>query len=305
MQRHARRLQSLAATARQPEDFFAFCDDALPAVRRLARFDGACVLAFNPATGLPAAHTDRHGIPPERGARLMELEYGEPDVASFADLGAQGRVAVDVHRETGGRPWTAARRFEEVLEPSDRPYEARVVLAHGADVRGGMALFRDAGGGPFSPAELAALRAAGPKLGRGIRRAMLATEARRADRDAPGALLFDGAGALVATTGRAAWWLARLPDRARWDGIPLQLTALVSAQSPPRRTLGRSTRRSPCATTAGPRSTPTGWAAGSPSWSRRLAAASGWPRSSCARSASPRASATSARSCSVGARRRP
>jgi DNA-binding CsgD family transcriptional regulator len=217
-------LSSLAAAAERPAGLDALFEAAVPALRRLAGFDGLCALSLDPETLLATGHVDLHGIPEEGGMRLMELEYSGGEVLSFGDLAAAGRPACDLHAETGGRPWDSPR-WEEVLEPCDRPHEARVVLADGTGVWGGLCLFRDAAGRPFSPVELAGLTAAAPVLAGGVRRAVLAAALRAGQESAPGVLLFDGDGQLQGASGAADRWLGDLPGDT--NSIRLEIAGLV------------------------------------------------------------------------------
>src|SRR5262245_64115959 len=79
-----------------------FAAGAARALARAVPFDGICVLTFDPATLMPSGVVVEDALPAPATVRLTEIEMGEPDVNTFRDLAASGRVAATLSGATGG-----------------------------------------------------------------------------------------------------------------------------------------------------------------------------------------------------------
>jgi hypothetical protein len=75
------------------------------ATRALARhvaFDGACLVSFDPATGLPTSEVSLHALPAHMRTRMAQIEVGEADVNAFRLLARAAWPAASLSRATSG-----------------------------------------------------------------------------------------------------------------------------------------------------------------------------------------------------------
>lgn len=202
-------------------------------VSQLVELDAYCINTADPATLLITGSVG-DGLPPEKTARLFELEYGEdaPDVNRLVDLACArepaGRVAAISRDEAH-----TSRRMREIFLPIGFGRELRAALMVGDVCWGYLHLLRRAEGRDFSPDDLAAVRSVAPAIASALRMSLV-REMARSDHevdgeDAPGVLVLDQAGAIVRMTSAAARWLSLLGGGEIHAPLPHAIHAVAAA----------------------------------------------------------------------------
>ena len=158
----------------------AYCEQADDLLNRSVPFDSSCWLSLDPDTLLPTSHFSR-----EYGAdellTLVGNEFLEEDYNKFADLARAARPVGTLVAATSGDT-RRSRRHEEFLAPrgfADGD-ELRAVLRDGDAAWGAVVIHRRRG--TFTDREAERVADVGPLLAHGIRRAILRSVIRRADR---------------------------------------------------------------------------------------------------------------------------
>jgi DNA-binding CsgD family transcriptional regulator len=108
-------------------------------LHRLVAFDAYCVNTADPATLLITGSVG-DGLPPERTARLFEIECAGGDYNELARL-AVGAGVDTIGRATAGRP-ERSRRMREIFLPIGLGHELRAALAVGGACWGFLHLLR-------------------------------------------------------------------------------------------------------------------------------------------------------------------
>ncbi|MEV6928005.1 helix-turn-helix transcriptional regulator [Dactylosporangium sp. NPDC051485] len=146
--------------------------------------------------------------------RLFDLEFGEPDVNTFAALFAEGTVAAGLHESTGG-DLARSPRWRGLLARLGVSDELRAVFTDRGECWGTLVAYR-LGGPPFTRADAQLLAALAPVVGDGLRRCLLsaAADAPPGLPEPPGVLVIDAAGAITGRSAAAERWLAEMdgPD---------------------------------------------------------------------------------------------
>ncbi|HEY8582321.1 MAG TPA: hypothetical protein VIL49_05215, partial [Capillimicrobium sp.] len=205
--------EAIAALAAQPLEPRELVCEVAARVRRIVPHDWSAWATTDPETLL---ETDAVVYDPSSDCELTEvqasLELAGGDVNLFADLHRAGTAAATLSGATGGR-LEASRRHRDLLAPRGLGDELRLLARSGDAAWATGALARATDAPPFSPDELAFVRAVAGLLGDGLR-AGLARGPLAAPDDGPGAgvVLLDGEGYVVSATPEARAWLDRVPS---------------------------------------------------------------------------------------------
>ena len=170
-----------------------------------------CFYTMDPASLLVTSHY--HEGMPAIPRDWLALEYSAEDFNKMADVARSPRGVATLDEATGGDPARSAR-YRKSMQPLGVEQEVLAALrTRSGEVWGMLALYRAPGRRPFDAGEVAFLRAAGPALAAGARRALLLGEAAEPDApDAPGLVVLDGEWQVESLTPGAERWLADLPD---------------------------------------------------------------------------------------------
>ena len=223
----------IANTARDVPPGQLFGDAVMQSVNSAVGFDGYCLFAVDPITGLRCAMFSRYGL--EASAqRHIHNETVERDVNRYTDLvrrpGHAGVLALRVS------PEPRSPRLHEILRPQGYESELRLALVADGRYWGSMVLFR---GGPLHPftesdAEVAT------ELADPLCAALRRHQVRRPDVLLParpaGVVLVDGNGRILTASPQARDWLEDLtsggPDGVRVEDasrILLEVAAAAAA----------------------------------------------------------------------------
>jgi DNA-binding CsgD family transcriptional regulator len=200
-----------------------FVRGAAGILRRGIGFDGVCLLALDPATGIPTDEVVINGLPQEALARMAEIELGGDDVNSFAALARAPRPVAALSAATGG-DLERSLRHRELRAPNGLGDEVRAVLAPW----GALTLMRADEDRFFEAGELALVEAVAEPLAEGLRRAQLLAALVEPGEDAPpatGVLLLSAAGEVAHADDDARAWLLEL-ERAG-GALPPVVTAVA------------------------------------------------------------------------------
>jgi hypothetical protein len=145
-------------------------------------------------------------------ARFWEREFLTPDFNLFRDLARADQPFASLHRVTEGQ-LTRSQRYREMHQSMGLGDELRGVFRTGETTWGMVALWRDAGQTPFSPAEEKLLSDLSAPIGEAFRRsALLRLATDQTTPEGPGLLVFDRDGALLSYNQQALAWLDELPQ---------------------------------------------------------------------------------------------
>jgi len=194
---------------REPMPGARFAHGAMTAFARAVGFDGYCLFAVDPLTGLRTMMFSRHGLLVPT-ARLLHNETVERDVNRYVDLiGRPRKVGV---LALGGPSEPMSPRLHEILRPEGYRSELRLVLVSGGRYWGGLSLFRDDARFPFTD-ELADLaEELCEPLSLAIRRYHIGHPSPLAEPRDAGTVLFDRNGDVVHIGDEARAWLAAIAD---------------------------------------------------------------------------------------------
>ncbi|MBB6380395.1 DNA-binding CsgD family transcriptional regulator [Pseudonocardia eucalypti] len=184
---------------------------ASPALRRLVSFDSAVWTAADPETGLITAPMVVENLGSGEGCTAYwESEILEENVVPFRELAHAVVPAAGLCAATGGLPGRSAR-FRRLLLGQGVRDELRVVLRAGDRPWGLVSLFRDSD--VFRPEEIALLAELSRPLAARLRTFAQPLEtAPRADRPAPGLIVFDEHGDAMSINDEARRYVAQLPE---------------------------------------------------------------------------------------------
>jgi DNA-binding CsgD family transcriptional regulator len=123
----------------------------------------------------------------------------------------------------------ASARYRDLFKPLGFGDELRAVLRTGNDCWGLVCLHREAGGN-FSDAEEQLIQRLAPHLAEGLRAGLLMVSAAESSAaDAPGLVVLDSSGQLVAATAAAQEWFAELGfDACIGGSVPFEVSAVAA-----------------------------------------------------------------------------
>lgn len=215
----ARSLQTARADlleqVRDPESGPWFAESAVAAVSHVIGFDGWCLFAVDPLTGLRTVmfSGDALQCPQER---MVHNETVEHDYNRYADLVAGPRQVGVL--ATGVRPEPRSPRLHDILVPEGFRSELRLVLVSGGRYWGALSLFRDDARHPFAEKDSAAAVQLGDPLSQVVRRYNVGRTGGSPTTCAAGVILFDRQGRILDISPEAHAWLSTMADS--WpDGV--------------------------------------------------------------------------------------
>jgi len=213
--RTARRL--IADTAHEALPGLSFADVVMRSVNSAVGFDGYCLFAVDPITGLRCAMFSEHGLTVPT-LRLVQNETVEQDVNRYRELIRRpGHVGVLALRLA---PEPSRPRLHEILRPEGYQSELRLVLVGGGRYWGALSLFRGERRHPFTDADAdVAGDLAGPLTAALRRHQVRRTQGEQAARPA-GVVLVGRDGRLLTVSPEAQTWLGDLTSGAP-DGVTI------------------------------------------------------------------------------------
>jgi DNA-binding CsgD family transcriptional regulator len=201
--------------------------EVLTRLRRVVPVDALWWATSDPAT-LLFTQGFREGIPDRMIPYFVDNEFQGHDVNRWTDLAQDPGGVGTLARATDG-DLQASARFRDLFEPLGLGDELRAVLRTGNACWGLMCLHREAGG-TFSDAEERLVQRLAPHLAEGLRAGLLMVSASESSAaDAPGLVVLDPSGELVAATAAAQEWFVELGDGARTGGsVPLEVSTAAA-----------------------------------------------------------------------------
>jgi DNA-binding CsgD family transcriptional regulator len=203
--RAARR--SILASVREESPDQPFADGMMRAVDQAVGFDGYCLFAVDPVTGLRCAMYARHGlvVPTER---LVHNETVEHDFNRYDELirrpGHAGVLAMH------SRPEPPSPRLHEILRPEGYLSELRLALVDGGRYWGALSLFRDDRWQPFTEAHAQTAAQLAAPLTTALRRHQVRRTDGSRDPRSAGAVLVGRDGRILTVSPEAQAWLGDL-----------------------------------------------------------------------------------------------
>jgi DNA-binding CsgD family transcriptional regulator len=199
----------------------------LTRLRRVVPVDAVWWATCDPAT-LLFTQAYRDGIPERTTPYFIGNEFLADDVNKWAELARDPGGVRSLAQATGG-DLEASPRYREVFAPLGMADELRAVLRAGGACWGLMCLHRETGR-LFTGWEARYLRMLAPHLAEGMRAGLLAAAADdAATPDAPGLVVLDPAGDVIAITEPARAWLAELGhDRHAALPLPAEVYAVAA-----------------------------------------------------------------------------
>ncbi|MEU4117218.1 LuxR C-terminal-related transcriptional regulator [Kitasatospora sp. NPDC028055] len=204
--------------------------DVVPRLLRLVPADAVFFATADPASLLfTSAAADEPLI--GQTTRFLDNEFGRADVNKFAELARSADPVATLGRATRG-DLAASPRYREIMAPLGLGDELRVALRVGGNCWGFLCLHREQAEAGFEEADLAVLRAVGPHLAEGLRRAVARglTGAASGRVVAPGVLVLDAESVLLSASEEARDWLARLDpaDFPAGSRLPVAVSAVAA-----------------------------------------------------------------------------
>jgi DNA-binding CsgD family transcriptional regulator len=197
-------------------------------LHRAVPFDGAAIVACDPATALPIDKWAENSVTGSDGLRLMDIELHEADVNKVSDLALSGRRAASMSEATGGR-LDRSLRYRELMRPRGFGDELRAACIGRSHMWGVIVMHRDLRRRNFSAREVALVSSLSGEFAEAFQRASLERALPSKDvehRDGePALLLLDEEGRTVMSNTAAAGWLEELGgDQAQ---LPLVVCAVA------------------------------------------------------------------------------
>ncbi|HKE19322.1 MAG TPA: helix-turn-helix transcriptional regulator [Kofleriaceae bacterium] len=158
----------LSRVAEEPDEFRRRLRGILT---RLVSFDAYCVNTADPATLLVTGSIG-DGLPPDRAARLFEIEYLVPDFSKMAELAVGPKQVAVLGDETDRCP-ERSTRMRDVFLPIGYAHELRCALRVGGSCWGYLHLLRAHERDDFSPREAEAVRRIASDIAYGLRLGIL------------------------------------------------------------------------------------------------------------------------------------
>jgi DNA-binding CsgD family transcriptional regulator len=196
----------------QTSNLYDFSVRATRAIARNVGFDGVCMVAFDPATGLPTGEFSKSPLSTDMKLRLAQIEIGADDLNAFQALGKAGLPAASLSAATRG-DLSRSRRHRELRAPNGFGDELRTTLVSASVAWGGLTLLRADDRGPFTTADVDLMASLSRYLAEGLRRAILLAALRgahHADKGAAGLVLLTDDDSVAMTDASGQAWLAQI-----------------------------------------------------------------------------------------------
>ncbi|MFC7425101.1 LuxR C-terminal-related transcriptional regulator [Nocardia tengchongensis] len=167
-------------------------------------------------------------IPESATPLFLANEFLDPDVNHFRVLATAPDPVRSLFDATEGTP-DASARYRDILTPLGMGDELRAALRTGDACWGVLCLHREPSPAGFRPDEIVFVRSMTAHLAEGLRAAVLLSEVDSgADgHPAPGLLLLDDAGTLLARTPEASVLLAEVADHPARAALPQAIVAVA------------------------------------------------------------------------------
>jgi DNA-binding CsgD family transcriptional regulator len=176
-------------------------------VRKAVPFDGAMWFGVDPSTLLAVAPARFEAMDEGYCQVFWDGEFHHHDAALYRDLARQPTPAASLRAATDDMP-RRSNRYRSFVEPQGYDDELRVAFRSGDSTWAFAALYREHGRRPFTSDEVALLAGISGVVGAAVRTRVAMAPPGPALANAPGLLVFDGAGALVSANSEATRWLA-------------------------------------------------------------------------------------------------
>ena len=212
----------LSRSAAEPDEFRRRLRGILA---RVVVFDAYCVNTADPATLLVTGSIG-DGLPPDRAARLFEIEYLVPDFSKMAELAVGPKQVAVLGDETGRCP-ERSTRMREVFLPIGYAHELRCALMVGGSCWGYLHLLRGHERDDFSRSEAEAIRRIAPYIACGLRLGVLKRAAGSTSTEVGVLLLSDCSTIVDSMNAPAMRWLEELKNE---PSQPLPHSVLAVAQ---------------------------------------------------------------------------
>jgi DNA-binding CsgD family transcriptional regulator len=201
--------------------------EVLTRLRRVVPVDALWWATSDPAT-LLFTQAFREGIPDRMIPYFVDNEFQGHDVNRWTDL-AQDPDGVGTLAHATEGDLQASARYRDLFKPLGFGDELRAVLRTGDACWGLMCLHREAGG-TFSYAEEQLVKRLAPHLAEGLRAGLLMVSAAESSAsDAPGLVVLDPSGELVAATAAAQELFAELGyDACAGGSVPLEVSTAAA-----------------------------------------------------------------------------
>ncbi len=226
-QRAVERIEGLAAQHLDLSAFWSACSEVIDPV--LPNYGGACWFTLDPDSLLVTSHVNNtmSELPANWGA----LEYYEDDVHKLSDVVTSPGGVSTLLEATGGDPSTSQRWHRNMQYGGDQEMIGALRTPSGR-AWGAVSFYREQGRPAFDAADVAFLRALGPSLAVGARRALLVGDATEPQGpDAPGLIVLSGDWEIESATPGSAQWLADLPDGDADAGLLPSSVLAVAGQA--------------------------------------------------------------------------
>jgi DNA-binding CsgD family transcriptional regulator len=204
--------------------------EVLARLRRVLAVDALWWATSDPAT-LLFTQAFRDGIPDRTIPGFIDNEFHGQDHNQWTEL-AQNAAGIRTLARATGEDLYASARYRDLLEPLGLGDELRAVLRIGDTCWGLMCLHREIGH-LFSETEVSFIQRLTPHLAEGLRAGLLMPATTRATPDAPGLVVLDQGGELIAVTAAAQAWFAELSQHStRGPSVPAEVRTAAALLGP-------------------------------------------------------------------------
>lgn len=208
--RHVEAVERACAAAHSPDELLADVSDLM---HRIVPHDGAAWFGVDPVTLLGAAPSRVENLDPAMCDTFWHLEFHHHDVGLFADLARGDNDATALRLALDGGVGRSPR-YRDFLRPQRYEDELRAVLRSARNVWGMVGLYRESSARPFSAEDVAVVKAVSRPIAEALRGHVRASLPWLSQPTAPGLLVVDADGRVVAANADAAAWLHEL-----WPGL--------------------------------------------------------------------------------------
>ncbi|APU15827.1 MULTISPECIES: helix-turn-helix transcriptional regulator [Actinoalloteichus] len=217
-------LRDLAKSGVTTRELFRELDGLLPSV---VGFDAVCWHHTDPLTGLPTSMVSTT-LDPRGMTHAMDLEFGNEDVGTMAQMQAQGSLVAAISQTTQGRPERSVR-MREHLSGYGFGDELRLRCDLGEGSWGFAAFMREKARGPYSDEELRFVGQANRLITGALRRAHLPRTAPTEPPPVPAVVILGSSDELIAADQPGQALLLELADSA-FDVLAVPAAFLVTAR---------------------------------------------------------------------------
>ena len=197
-------------------------------LKAIAGVDAAFIATVDPATLLFTSAISEEPLI-EAAPAFLANELGGRDVNRFTDLAAAPHPVRTLDQATRGDRDSSARHAA-IMRPLGLGDELRVALRTRQACWGVMCLHRQAGATGFSPRDRNIVTRIAPHVAEGLRRALLAGQARDPHPAlGHGVVILDASGTVASLNDAAERWLAQIPESDWPSSCQLPLPLLAAA----------------------------------------------------------------------------